>query len=128
MAGQPVVEMPRRVLVVDDNADYGALVKEVLQNDGCIVEVLNRPCDAIEAAKAAQPIERVFLDLNFPSQESGLSAFQKIRALLPDVPITIVSGHIDEKFTAAASRFGFDLLRKQDGVEALRGKMRKVSA
>ena len=120
------VKPSRRVLVVDDSMDYATMIRDVLTEEGCDVEIVTEPESAVSSAKAAVPFSRVFMDLNFPGKENGLQAFKKIRAFLPTVPITIVSGFVDEEFSEAAKQFGFDVLKKRDGIDALREVIRNT--
>ena len=125
LAATPAPRPARRVLVVDDNADAALLMKDVLSEEGCDVEIISDPSKALSVVTAAVPIDQVFMDLHFPNHESGLMAFRKIRAVLPDVPITIVSGFIDDRFSEAAKQLGFEIVKKQDGIKALRDAVRR---
>ena len=123
---EPPLVRRRRVIVVDDNADAALLMKDVLTEEGCVVEIIRDPSKAVDAAAAAVPIERVFLDLHFPDGECGLAAMKQIRKLIPLLPITIISGQIDDRFIELAKTLGLEVLKKQDGIaEGVQRVMRR---
>jgi CheY-like chemotaxis protein len=106
------VDKPKRVLIVDDNHDYAMMLSEVIRDEGYEVSIADEPIEAVRSIFSTVPFTKVFLDLNFPGKESGLSALEKIRALYPTLPVVIISGFIDEEFEKIAKGYGFKVLNK----------------
>lgn len=80
------------VLVVDDNKDYTAAVKDMLELEGFVVKTANSGEDAIEILKTSIPAV-IFLDVVMP----GMDGFQVVRRLQADerwrkIPVVILSG------------------------------------
>jgi len=76
LPSDPVAAAPRRVLVVDDNADAAATLGTILQLLGHAAHCLNDPHEVIETVVAFAP-EIVFLDIGMP----GLNGYDVARAL-----------------------------------------------
>jgi CheY-like chemotaxis protein len=108
-----VPDTTERVLVADDDDGFRELLKKVLSKPGVVVEVVDTVDKAIAAVEASVPFKRVYLDLNFNSQKTGLMVLGRFRSLFPDVPVTAVSGFVDdERFEAEAARLNCQLFRK----------------
>lgn len=77
----------RRILVVEDEEDYGQLLQEVLSDAGFSVRWAKNAADGIAAFKA-EPPELVILDVNLPDG-SGFDICRKLRADGPakDTPV-----------------------------------------
>jgi two-component system, NarL family, sensor histidine kinase UhpB len=60
--------------------------------------------DAIESLKVVKPLV-LFLDLNLPDS-NGLDTFLTIQAMVPDVPIIILSGTDDTSLSVQAVQAG----------------------
>lgn len=84
----PAGERPR-LLVVDDDAELGALLREAGARQGLDVEVAASPADA-RARMAAQAPAAVLLDLSFPEAgEDGIAFLAAAAASHPDVPVLV---------------------------------------
>jgi DNA-binding NtrC family response regulator len=123
LADVPGIKNPTRYLVVDDDLQFGQTMKELLTFcNPCLVDVVNAPDAAVSSVAQTIPYSRVFLDLNFPGKESGIVAMKKIRAIMPDTPITIVSGAIGEVFSdfvEEAKKYNISVLEKGFTINAL---------
>ena len=80
------------VLVVDDNKDYTAAMKELLEMEGFEVNVANSGEEAIKVLKKGIPAV-IFLDMVMP----GMDGFQVVRQLQANeswrkIPVVILSG------------------------------------
>jgi PAS domain S-box-containing protein len=83
-----VVGRPRRILVVDDNADCAESLAALLRLMGHEVREAADGVAAIDAAQAFQP-HIIFMDIGLPRM-SGLEATQRIHALrLPVTPLVV---------------------------------------
>lgn len=86
----------KRVLVVDDEPDFVAMVCRYLQRDGYETIAATSAQRAIALAKAAQP-DVITLDIMMPQQD-GFSALKAIKAdpQTRDIPVVILSIIEDE--------------------------------
>ncbi|MBI4418813.1 MAG: response regulator [Ignavibacteriales bacterium] len=80
------------VLVVDDNRDYTAAVKDMLELEGFVVKAAHSGEEAMEILKTSIPAV-IFLDVVMP----GMDGFQVVRQLqaeerLRKIPVIILSG------------------------------------
>src|SRR5258708_34876283 len=76
---------PAKVLVVDDDADFRALARRILETAGFDV------CEAATASECLQrlrsyPTDLVMLDIVLPDKD-GIQALSEIRTLSPNTPI-----------------------------------------
>lgn len=89
-----------RVLLVEDDADYGTLVKEMLEKNGHWVKHCTNGPDAIQKCRDGD-IDVVFLDLRL-NGVTGLEVFREIRAVDENVSIIVVTAFADEELKAIA--------------------------
>ena len=108
---QPPARPRARVLVVDDDADVGSTLVEVLGELGHEGHwVADGP--AALRALVQGPWDVVLLDILMPGL-SGLDALPSIQALAPGVPVIMVSGAADEQLgRRALARGAFDYVVK----------------
>lgn len=81
---------PKRVLVVDDNADARNSIRLLLEMEGFVVCVAANGREAIELQRRA-PAHVVLTDIFMPEKD-GLETIQEIRASNPSVQIAVISG------------------------------------
>ncbi len=96
---------PRRVLVADDHAPNRAVLVDLLEPVGFVVETANDGQQALECAQRARP-DLVFLDLRMPKVD-GLAAARTIREALADNPPVLIgisaSAHEAQRQAALAA-------------------------
>ncbi|MDD5305509.1 MAG: ATP-binding protein [Elusimicrobia bacterium] len=100
---------PTRVLVVEGDEDLSSLVDSYLScapdsEENLILTHAPRLSTACHLL-ARQSFDALLLDLSLP-QTTGLEGFHKIRALMPLLPIIILTGKKDESLAAQAVRLG----------------------
>lgn len=102
---QPV---PKRVLVVDDNADAAESLADVLQLDGHRVEVARDGRAAIARARELRP-DVVLCDIGLPDLD-GYAVARAIRAdpALRATRLVALSGYAQPEDRARAREAGFD--------------------
>jgi DNA-binding NtrC family response regulator len=115
----------KRVLVVDDEADLRSVVCDALQLEGYATSEAADGEAAMEVFRAVAP-DAVLLDLQMP-RKSGLVTLREIRALAPDVPVIILSGHGDVAAAVAAVQGGaFDYIEKPPDFERIALTLRRA--
>jgi CheY-like chemotaxis protein len=94
-------EKPRRMLVVDDEADVRDYLRSALEDAGFEVETATDGLEAMEAVRRSPP-DAISLDLVMP-RHSGAKfyhALQKER-LYSKIPVLIVTGHARDELGKA---------------------------
>ena len=82
--------LPKRVLVVDDNADARNSIRMLLEMEGFAVCVAANGREAIELHRRA-PVDVVLTDIFMPEKD-GIETIHEIRASYPSVQIAVMSG------------------------------------
>lgn len=107
-----------RVLLVDDNAQYLALRRILLQAFGFEVTAETSPRQALRRYQL-QPFDIALLDFQMPEM-NGAELACELKGVRPEVPIVIISGldRLPDDVPAGYDAFfpkttcGFDLIRK----------------
>jgi DNA-binding response OmpR family regulator len=94
-----------RVLVVDDEADIRALVRELLEERGYAVKEAHSGAEALRTLFAERP-DAVILDLGMAEMD-GWTALERIRDL-SDVPVLILSSRSGDLEKVRGLRAGAD--------------------
>jgi PAS domain S-box-containing protein len=104
----PLTATPRRVLVVDDNADALALLAEALRAVGHEVHTAANPVDALRTASAVRPDVAV-LDIGLPAID-GYELAARLRAALGDATPRLIAltGYAQPSDLERSSRAGFE--------------------
>lgn len=98
--------MTIRILLVDDHPAYLERARELLEQHGG-VEVVGIALSGEEALVLAGDLrpDLVLLDFQMPGL-NGIETTRRLRAILPELPVVIVTAHDDEAYRAAASAAG----------------------
>jgi CheY-like chemotaxis protein len=94
LRAEPAAEAPRRVLVVEDDADAADALAVLLRGWGHDVEVAGDGARALEAARTRPP-DTVLLDLNLGDGPDGLEVAQRLKVEmgLHGARVVAVTGH-----------------------------------
>ena len=85
------------ILVVDDDASLRAMMAEHLREMGYAVAEAADPVAALEiAGDAARRVDLVVTDLVMPKMD-GLTLLRKVVARHPDVPVIVVTAHLEAR-------------------------------
>ncbi len=87
--------MSRLVLIADDEAGFRDLIRFALEPLGFRVTAVGDGAEAV-AQVATRRFDLVVLDHHMPKL-NGLDALRQIRALIPDLPVVVVSGSTEHQ-------------------------------
>lgn len=123
---------PGRILIVDDDPDFVAIYRELLESQGLTVDVAHSGGDATRCLEAAgRDFDVVLLDQKLHGKggpDSGLELVSRITALAPFAKTVLVTGYATPDAIERAFRLGvYDYLVKNGAFEALlRAKVRNA--
>jgi two-component system response regulator YesN len=126
-----------KILIVDDETIERKVIRHILSIQGdksILVEEAENGIDAVEQAKVFQP-DVIIMDIQMPGL-NGLEAISRIKAMMPQVSIVILTAHNDFDYAVQALKMGVDdyvlkPVRKQkihDAVHNILGKKRISSS
>ncbi len=91
-----------RVMVVDDEASLATMMRRMLSAYGYEVLVAQDPADAIARLEAdANAVDAVVTDNLMPTMK-GTALLERLRAIRPDLPAVIATGHASDEVLEAA--------------------------
>jgi len=109
---------PRRVLIVDDNADVRYLTRLTIESESCeVVGEATNGAEAIAVAEELKP-DAVVIDLRMPLMD-GIEATKILRYRFPDLRIIVMSGSDDPLMVREISAAGADAAVDKDDLESL---------
>ncbi len=123
-----IASVGRRVLVVDDDADFSLLLVEVLETIGIVATSAKNGRDALDQLRRGPRPNAIVLDLMMPEMDGW--EFRRQQRMLPDlasIPVVVLSadGHIAD----AASGFGADgFVLKPPTLDTLVSEIERVLA
>lgn len=100
-------EARTRILMIDDNAEIVAVVKEYLESRPVVryvVEAASNGADGLQAVRRRRP-DLVILDVDMPGM-NGVEVLKRIRALDPTVPVIMLTGTDDVAVAAQILKEG----------------------
>ena len=117
--------MTPRIAVLDDEPRVAEILALVLRREGHLVDVFTSPRALLDAL-VQQPCDLLLTDLKMPELD-GLEVMQRARALVPDLPVVLITAHADVPSALAAVRAGaFDYVQKPFDNEACRALVRRA--
>ncbi|HSL03504.1 MAG TPA: sigma-54 dependent transcriptional regulator [Nitrospiraceae bacterium] len=116
---------PSRVMVVDDDAETLALLREIVAKEGFEVETAEDAETALRRLEQWQP-ELVITDIHMPGMD-GLALLAAVREKEPDIPVVLLTAYGSLKTAVDAIKAGaFDYLSKPFVVEDIRLVVRRA--
>ena len=104
------------IMVVDDEAEVGRVLRDILESAGYFVIPTSRPCETLGLATSlSRNIDLLLTDVVMPLMD-GRELAQRMLAIRPDIKIVLMSGH-DVSGIAAT---GWVFIKKPFGSEALK--------
>jgi signal transduction histidine kinase len=107
------------VLMVEDDVEVAALVRDMLGDIGYDVIHVSNPDAALGALANARHLDLVFSDIMMPGGKSGIDLARELRQRRPDLPVLLTSGYIERNRDEAVA-MGIQVLPKPYGLEELR--------
>lgn len=114
-----------RVLVIEDDPEFGRSAKLLLEQEGLEVETAKNGAEAFDRLLYS-PFDVVLLDLVL-GEESGLSILRELNTSGSTIPIIIMTAHASIETVTEAMRINaFDYIRKPFTREEIREVMRRA--
>lgn len=92
--------MARKIMVVDDDTDLRTTLQDILTRKGWEVVSAKDGFQAIELASEGD-IDLIFMDIRMPGMD-GVEAFLKIKQILPDCIVVMMTGNAVESLIEQA--------------------------
>jgi two-component system nitrogen regulation response regulator NtrX len=103
--------MPRRILVVDDEAGIRSALGQLLEYEGYEVRTASNAADGLAEYERFQP-HLVFMDIKMAGMD-GMEALKRLRQQDPSACVVMISGHATIKTAVDATQLGaYDILEK----------------
>ena len=107
------------VLFVDDEEFIREAIKALLTEMGCLIRVTGSLDGAIELVGDRVP-DILVSDLRLSETQTGIDVVKKIRSLVGDLPVVIISGETDVQSLRTVAAEGLTLLTKPIGGDQLK--------
>lgn len=111
----------KKILLIEDNQDHRVLIEKTLKKGLGSVQITHteRIEEALEKLKKS-PFDLILSDFYLPDGK-GTQYIQKIAAMVPDIPLVIITGKGDEKTAARSIQAGADdyIVKTREALQAL---------
>jgi DNA-binding response OmpR family regulator len=116
---------PQKILLVDDEAGFAELLRDLLTMDGYEVEVAHDGEEGIAKLSTFTP-DAIISDIVMP-RLSGFDMFKKIRATpaTASIPFLFITGFQDDRVLQEARKIGaFGILKKPIDIEQIEERLK----
>ena len=79
-----------KILLTDDNTEFSLNLKDILEVKGYEVFITNDGFSALDFVKRTL-VDIVLLDIRMPEM-NGVETFKKMKSIIPDVPVIMLTG------------------------------------
>ena len=118
---------PIRVLIVDDEVAYAALLAKRMQLRGMVTRPVNGGQAALQALRGGE-FDVALLDLKMENMD-GIETLKVFRVIDPELKVIILTGHGGEAEAKQCITLGaFDYLLKPCELETLVGQVQRAAA
>ncbi|MDD2580770.1 MAG: sigma-54 dependent transcriptional regulator, partial [Desulfuromonadaceae bacterium] len=108
--------MTHTILIVDDEKDIRTALTGILEDEGYQVLNAESGAEGIETARQELP-DLILLDIWMPGMD-GLETLEKLKSLIPQVTVIMISGHGTIDTAVRATKLGaFDFIEKPLSLE-----------
>ncbi|MGZ3769469.1 MAG: response regulator [Bdellovibrio sp.] len=115
-----------KILAIDDNAELGFIVKQILETDGYEVHFESDPKVALNLLDQDPNFAIILCDYNMPGM-NGEQVIQYLRAHGHITPVVFLTGYPTKEFILSALRLGAsDVLEKPCPIESLLKSIQRV--
>ncbi len=105
-----------KILIVDDESNIIKTLSAILQDEGHIVYPSETGQEALNFLRR-NDIDLIFLDVWLPDID-GIEVLERIKQVLPDIAVIIISGHGSIDIAVRATKMGaFDFIEKPPSIE-----------
>jgi signal transduction histidine kinase/ActR/RegA family two-component response regulator len=118
-----LLEMPRRVLVVDDTSTSLAVAQSTLQDFGLDVVAVPSGAAALEALRGQEQFQVLLTDIRMPGM-TGLQLAEKVGRLYPGLGVALMTGYSEE--LEAGAQVELPVLKKPFTEDQLLSVLRDV--
>jgi DNA-binding NtrC family response regulator len=119
--------MTEKVLIVDDDKDFLAIMAERMQNRGMEVVTAESAAEALRRLEE-ESFDAVLLDLMMPEM-GGIEALQVMRKKQPEIQVIFLTGHPSVSKGVEAMKLGaMDFLPKPVDLRELTDKIQQAKA
>jgi DNA-binding NtrC family response regulator len=117
--------MAEKVLIVDDDKDFLAIMAERMQNRGMEVVTAESAAEALRKLEE-ESFDAVLLDLMMPEM-GGIEALQVMRKKQPEIQVIFITGHPSVSKGVEAMKLGaMDFLPKPVDLRELTDKIKQA--
>jgi two-component system, NtrC family, response regulator AtoC len=114
-----------QILLIDDDQGTTELLKEVLQNEGYVVDAAATGQEALAQARTV-PFDAVLADLRLPDLD-GIEVLRTLHALDPDLPVIVMTAFGSMETAVEAIREGaYDYISKPFNLTEVRLTVRRA--
>lgn len=96
-----------RLLVVEDDVAVGAVARDLLENLGYSVTLVDRAQAALDLIQDGEPVDLVFSDTVMPGGMSGTDLANELHRVRPRLPVLLTSGYSDALESLDAADLSF---------------------
>lgn len=118
---------PKKVLLVDDEAGFAELMRDLLEMDSYEVVVAYDGQEGLEKLQGYTP-DVIISDIVMP-RLSGFEMFKRVKATpeTASIPFLFITGFQDERVLAEARKIGvFGILRKPVDIEQIENRLKDL--
>ena len=118
----------RKVLLVDDEAGFAELLRDLLQMDNYEVELANDGQEGLDKLQTFTP-DVIISDVVMP-RLSGFELFKRVKGTpeTASIPFLFITGFQDDRVLAEARKVGvFGILRKPVDIEQIESRLRELT-
>ena len=117
----------RKILLVDDEAGFAELLRDLLEMDGYEVTVAGDGVDALQKLETLTP-DVIISDIVMPKM-NGFEMFRQVKTApkTSSIPFLFISGFQDQRVLEEARKIGvFGILQKPIDVEQIEYRLKEL--
>src|SRR5713101_238503 len=119
---------PRKILLVDDEAGFAELLRDLLEMDSYEVLVAHDGQEGLEKLEAFMP-DVIISDIVMP-RLSGFEMFKKVKANpeTSHIPFLFITGFQDDRVLSEARKIGvFGILKKPIDIDQIENRLQDLT-